>query len=77
MTKGLLKKHYVRERARVAANVKRRRERAGWSQQALARAANTHRTYVSLIERSATNPTLLVLSRIATALGVTLRDLVR
>jgi len=46
-----------------------RRER-GWSQSELADAAKLDRTYVSGVERGKQNPTIGVLLRLATALGV-------
>ena len=63
-------------RARVGKNVRAYRERAGLSQEALADAAALDRTYVSGIERGRRNPTVVVLERVADALGVRIVDLV-
>ena len=62
-------------RARVGANLRRAREGAGLSQEALADAAALDRTYVSGIERGRRNPTVVVLDRLATALGVSAGEL--
>ena len=43
----------------------------GLSQEELADRANIHRTYIGGIERGERNPTLTMIQRIATALGVT------
>lgn len=51
------------------------REKQGLSQEDFAEKADLHRTYVSGIERGTRNPTLTVLSRIASGLGISLRDL--
>ena len=56
--------------ATVAANVRTLRNRAGWSQEALADAAGLHRTYIGAIERAEKNLTLATLDRVAAALGV-------
>jgi transcriptional regulator with XRE-family HTH domain len=63
-------------RARVGINVRRSRERAGLSQEALAHVADLDRTYVSGIERGHRNPTVAVLERLAIALDVRMADLV-
>lgn len=54
----------------VAQNVRRLREQAGLSQEALAHAARLHTTYLSGIENGHRNPTLDVLERMGSALGV-------
>jgi transcriptional regulator with XRE-family HTH domain len=51
------------------------RERAGISQEKLAELAQLHRTYVSSVERGKRNISLLNIERLATALGVSLREL--
>ena len=63
--------------ATVAANVRTLRNRAGWSQEALADAAGLHRTYIGAIERAEKNLTLATLDRVAAALGVKPIDLLR
>lgn len=56
-------------RKRVGLNVKTLRQERGLSQEALAFECGLHRTYVSGVERGVRNPTVVVLERIATALG--------
>lgn len=46
------------------------RQRAGFSQEGLADRAGVHRTYVSQLERGLKSPTLDVLLRLASALGI-------
>lgn len=53
-----------------AANVKRLRQAAGISQEALADRAGLHRTYISSIERGERNVSLENIFSIAEALGV-------
>ncbi|MBC9073447.1 helix-turn-helix transcriptional regulator [Thauera sp. CAU 1555] len=60
-------------RSALAVELRQARENIGLSQEALALSANVDRTYVSQLERGIANPSLLVLSRIATALGCSLR----
>jgi transcriptional regulator with XRE-family HTH domain len=50
--------------------VRRRRAEVGLSQEALADRAGIHRTYIGGIERGERNPTLLMIHRLARALGV-------
>lgn len=54
----------------VGRNVKRYRELKGISQETLAFDADLHRTYVSGVERGVRNPTVLIVAKLATALGV-------
>lgn len=56
-------------RVDLAAQIKRARANQGLSQEGLALAAQIDRTYLSQIERHQTNPSLLVLARIANTLG--------
>ncbi len=51
-------------------SVRRYRQSLGLSQEALADKANIHRTYIGGIERGERNPTLTMIQRIASALGV-------
>ena len=55
----------------VAANVRRRRKAAGWSQEELGFEAGLDRTYISQVERKQRNVTIVVLARLATALKTT------
>ena len=51
--------------------MRRLRDEKGWSQEAFADEAGIHRTYVSDIERGARNPTILIIEKLAKAVGVT------
>lgn len=55
--------------------LRRRREAAGLSQEALASSAKLHRNYVGLLERGERMPTILVVHRIAKALGSSMSKL--
>lgn len=55
----------------VAETVRRARKAAGLSQEALAFEAGLDRTYISQVERSKRNVTIVVLARIAGALKTT------
>lgn len=63
------------DRARFAANLRRRRSDAGLSQEALAAAARLHRTEISLLERSERDPRLTTIVRLARALRIRPADL--
>lgn len=60
---------------RFGAQVRRLRHARGWSQEKLAERADLHWTYVGGVERGERNPTLLVMARLAKALGIPIRDL--
>ena len=55
-------------------NVQRARRARGVSQEELAHLAKMHQTYLSGVERGKRNPSILVLDRIAAALGVDISD---
>jgi transcriptional regulator with XRE-family HTH domain len=57
--------------------IRRRRHAAGLGQEALADKALLHRTHVSLLERGKRMPSLLVIQKLAAALGTTMADLMR
>ena len=57
-------------RNRLAKNLRMLRQEKGWSQEAFADEAGLHRTYISDLERSARNPTITVVEKLADALGV-------
>ena len=61
---------------RFAEVLRRRREAAGLSQEALAAEARLHRNCVGRLERAQMVPSLLVVSRIAEALGITMTKLI-
>ncbi|WP_197922920.1 helix-turn-helix domain-containing protein [Thiosulfatihalobacter marinus] len=54
----------------VGRNLKRYREAAGLSQEALAFECGLHRTYVSGVERGVRNPTIVVLEKLAEPLDL-------
>jgi transcriptional regulator with XRE-family HTH domain len=60
----------------VGLNVQRLRREKGWSQEDLAFESGLHRTYVSGIERGKRNPTVVILARLAKALGTDAAELV-
>lgn len=62
-------------RRRLATNLRRLREKAGYTQEVFADVAGIHRTYISDIERGQRNPTIIVVDRIAVALNVAPGDL--
>ena len=55
--------------------VQRLRKERNLSQLQLAEKADLHRTYIGMIERAEKNITLCNIEKIATALGVTIKDL--
>ena len=57
-------------KAVVGRNLKQYREAKGFSQEQLAFEADLHRTYVSGVERGIRNPTVLIVAKLANALGV-------
>lgn len=57
-------------KAAVGKNVRHFRELKGISQEELAFEADLHRTYVSGVERGIRNPTVLIVAKLAEALGV-------
>ena len=59
-------------RAQLANEIKQSRRRLGLSQEALALQAEVDRTYVSQLERGVANPSILILHRISTVLGMDL-----
>lgn len=54
----------------VGLNVRKLRQKRGWSQEELAHESHLHRTYISGVERGVRNPTVSVLQEIAAALDV-------
>lgn len=64
-------------RRQVGSNVQRLRREKKWSQEQLAFETDLHRTYISGIERGVRNPTVVIIDRLAGALGVTPDTLLR
>jgi transcriptional regulator with XRE-family HTH domain len=61
----------------LANNVRRLRKLSGLSQEELAFQCEIDRTYISKVERGVANPSLLILSRIAEVLEVSIEELVK
>lgn len=59
----------------VGFNIRRYREKKGWTQEQLAFEANLHRAYIGQIERGEKNIGLINLQKIAGALKVRPKDL--
>ncbi len=64
-------------RRQVGLNVKRIRKEHNWSQEEFAFETELHRTYISGIERGIRNPTVLIIAKMANALGVHPMDLLK
>lgn len=60
----------------LAAIIRKRRLQKGLSQEALAELAKVHHTYVSMLERGKSKPTVDVAERLARALGKKLSTLI-
>lgn len=60
---------------RVGINIRKYREKKGWSQEHLAFEANLHRAYIGQIERGEKNVGLINLEKIAGALKVNVKNL--
>jgi transcriptional regulator with XRE-family HTH domain len=67
----------MRLQDRVGLNIQELRRAKKLSQEALADMSKVHQTYLSGVETGKRNASLLVLERIATALGVDPEELVR
>jgi len=61
---------------RVGINIRRYREKKGWSQEQLALEADLHRAYIGQIERGEKNIGLVNLEKIAKALNTEVNKLV-
>lgn len=64
-------------RRRIAENIRKLRIERGLSQEGLAELADFHRTYVSQLERCVTNVSIDGLERLAMALDVDIRVLLK
>jgi transcriptional regulator with XRE-family HTH domain len=65
----------ARSLASFGQNVRKLRGASGFTQERLADKADLDPTYISGIERGVRNPSLLIITRLAKALGVSLSDL--
>ncbi len=70
-----MEKQFDQLRQTLGQNVRRLRVERGLSQEQLAFESEIDRTYVSQIERAVINPSLFVLFRVSTVLGVSVGDL--
>jgi transcriptional regulator with XRE-family HTH domain len=64
-------------RKRVGLAIQRHRHQKGWSQEELAHDADIHQTYLREVENGKRNPSILVLDRIASGLGVDIEEFFR
>lgn len=64
-------------RLRISANLKKLRKEQGLSQEKLAEISGFHRTYVSQLERCITNISIDGLGKVAKALEVDVRELLK
>ena len=62
---------------KLGKNLRKAREKRGWSQEEFAFRCGVHRTYVGSVERGEYNVTILTLRKFTRALGVSLRDAIR
>lgn len=60
---------------RLGARVRKLRKQRGWSQEELAERCGHHWTYIGGLERGERNATLQIISDIALAFGIPVRDL--
>ena len=60
---------------RLGMNIRSERIRQGFSQEQLAEKAGLHRTYIGMVERGEKNITVINYARIATALNMSLKNL--
>ena len=61
----------------IGDNIRKARQKKGWSQEEFAFNCGLHRTYVGAVERGKRNITILNLRKIAITLGVKIYDLVQ
>lgn len=64
-------------RVKIGLNVQRLRRAKDLSQEELAGRADVHQTYLSGVERGRRNPSVLILDRIAKALGADIEELLK
>lgn len=63
--------------SRVSKNIQRSRREKDLSQEEVAHRADIHQTYLSGVETGKRNPSILVVERIAKALGVDVSEIFR
>jgi transcriptional regulator with XRE-family HTH domain len=68
---------YPKHRRLIGDNIREYRKKAGFSQEKLAEKADLHPVYISQVERAERAVTIDALLRIAKALRIRLRDLVK
>jgi len=61
--------------SRVSRNIQRIRREKDLSQEEVAHRADIHQTYLSVVETGKRNPSILVVERIAKALGVDVSEI--
>ena len=71
MVKGTSSRHIL------ADNMRRLRERRGWSQEKLAEMSGLHRTYIGAIERQERNVSIDNIDRIARAFRISVSTLLK
>jgi transcriptional regulator with XRE-family HTH domain len=62
-------------RRQLGLNLQRARRAKEWSQEDLAFESGIHRTYISGLERGVRNPTITIIAKLATTLGMSLGEL--
>ena len=62
---------------RLDANLRKAREKRGWSQEEMAFQCGVHRTYVGSVDRGEYNVTILTLRKFTHALGISLKAAIR
>jgi transcriptional regulator with XRE-family HTH domain len=60
---------------KIGLNIRKYREKKGWSQEQLALEADLHRAYIGQIERGEKNIGLINIEKIAKALSIRIEDL--
>ncbi len=69
-------KNSQRNRKQLGLAIRRRRDELSVSQEGLAEIIGCHRNYVGYLERGEQNVTIDMLSRVAKALGCTVREII-
>jgi transcriptional regulator with XRE-family HTH domain len=76
IARALLSRVTTTPRDQIAKRIRLLRRQRGWSQERLADLSGLHRAYVGTLERAAKSPTVDTLAKIASALGITIRELI-